>query len=507
MAIINGTPGNDTLVGTPASDTIHGGAGNDLIDGGAGNDFIYSDSGDDDIWGGQGNDTIVGNDSNQPGLVIVHYNDGPAGVTVDLRAGTATDGWGNRDTLSQIYAAVGSDFNDALTALGATSSVYLNGGAGDDKITGGWGNDGLVGGAGNDVIDGGDGIFGAANTPYGAVYRLYQATLGREPDVGGVEAWAGALKGGTALNSVASGFVGSAEFQSVYGALNNSQFVTLLYRNVLGRTPDSGGLAAWVQALNSGTSRADVVVGFSESSEFKSTTSTDVDAFMTSKFSGEHQGAIYRLYKATLGREPDGGGMVSWTNAMDTATQTIQSVAQGFVGSAEFRNTYGTLNNSQFVSLLYRNVLGRDPDQGGLAAWVNALNNGASRASVVVGFSDSAEFRASTAAGQATYMANTFGSWSDVLSGGAGNNTLIGGRGADLFVFSAGTEASNNQVYGLEGVDQLRFSGFGYGGTADVLSHMTQNGQNVVFTDGNQSITFHHATLAQLSQANIQLTA
>lgn len=504
MAIINGTPGNDTLVGTPASDTIHGGAGNDLIDGGAGNDFIYSDAGDDDIWGGQGNDTITGNNT---GAVIVHYNDGPAGVSVDLRSGTATDGWGDRDTLSQIYAVVGSDFNDTLTALGATSSVYLNGGAGDDKITGGWGNDGLVGGAGNDVIDGGDGIFGVANTAYGAVYRLYQATVAREPDVDGLEAWAGALKNGTPLTTVAAGFVGSAEFQNVYGALNNTQFVTLLYRNVLNRAPDNAGLSVWVQALNAGLSRAEVVVGFSDSAEFKNSTSVDVDAFMTSNFSGEHQGAVYRLYQATLGREPDGGGLVSWVNALDNTTQTIQAVAQGFVGSAEFQNTYGTLNNAQFVSLLYHNVLGRDADPDGLFAWVNALDHGTSRATVVLGFSNSAEFRINTAPEQATYMASTFGSWSDVLNGGAGNNTLIGGRGADLFVFSAATEASNNQVYGLEGVDQLRFSGFGYGGTADVLSHMTQNGQNVVFTDGNQSITFHHATLAQLSQANIQLTA
>jgi hypothetical protein len=36
---------------------------------------------------------------------------------------------------------------------------------------------------------------------------------------------------------------------------------------------------------------------------------------------------------------------------------------------------------------------------------------------------------------------------------------------------------------------------------------MTQNGQNVIFSDGSQSITFHHTTLAQLSQTTIQLTA
>ena len=42
MAIINGTPGNDTLNGTAGDDTITGGTGNDTINAGAGNDTIFA---------------------------------------------------------------------------------------------------------------------------------------------------------------------------------------------------------------------------------------------------------------------------------------------------------------------------------------------------------------------------------------------------------------------------------------------------------------------------------
>ena len=39
--------------------------------------------------------------------------------------------------------------------------------------------------------------------------------------------------------------------------------MTLLYNNVLDRQPDSAGMAAWTESMNSGKPRADVVVEFS----------------------------------------------------------------------------------------------------------------------------------------------------------------------------------------------------------------------------------------------------
>jgi serralysin len=36
---------------------------------------------------------------------------------------------------------------------------------------------------------------------------------------------------------------------------------------VLHRTPDAGGLQFWVDSLNTGMSRAEVLIGFSESAE------------------------------------------------------------------------------------------------------------------------------------------------------------------------------------------------------------------------------------------------
>jgi hypothetical protein len=108
--------------------------------------------------------------------------------------------------------------------------------------------------------------------------RLYDAVFGRLPDVGGLANWVNSLNTGTSLQTAAAGFVASQEFQSKYGALDNTAFVTLLYQNVLHRAPDASGLSNWVTALNSGQdNRAQVVLGFSESQEHMANTAAHID--------------------------------------------------------------------------------------------------------------------------------------------------------------------------------------------------------------------------------------
>jgi len=101
----------------------------------------------------------------------------------------------------------------------------------------------------------------------GQAYRLYQAAFDRVPDVPGLGYQTNALDTQLTLSQVAGNFIASPEFQSTYGNVSNSQFVTLLYQNVLDRAPDAGGLQYHVNRLESGVSRSDVLIGFSESPE------------------------------------------------------------------------------------------------------------------------------------------------------------------------------------------------------------------------------------------------
>jgi hypothetical protein len=102
----------------------------------------------------------------------------------------------------------------------------------------------------------------------GQAYRLYQAAFDRTPDTAGLSDWLRGMDAGMTLESVATGFIGSAEFKALYGAApSNTQFVDLLYANVLNRPADAAGYGYWLGEMQGGMARETVLIGFSESAE------------------------------------------------------------------------------------------------------------------------------------------------------------------------------------------------------------------------------------------------
>ncbi|MCV6590083.1 MAG: DUF1566 domain-containing protein [Marinobacterium sp.] len=102
----------------------------------------------------------------------------------------------------------------------------------------------------------------------GQAYRLYQAAFDRTPDKGGLGAWIHNMDNGMSLEQAGNHFINSNEFQQTYGELDNQGFIRAMYNNVLDRDPDAGGYQAWTGVLdNGGIDRAGVLAGFSESAE------------------------------------------------------------------------------------------------------------------------------------------------------------------------------------------------------------------------------------------------
>jgi hypothetical protein len=105
---------------------------------------------------------------------------------------------------------------------------------------------------------------------------------------------------------------------------------------------------------------------------------------------------VARLYYTALGRAPEFAGAYGWVNQMETQNQSVRDIAPGFINSREFAERYGTnTTDEQFVSLLYRNILGRDAEPAGAKGWTDLLANRAmTRTDVVVGTSESFEHKA-----------------------------------------------------------------------------------------------------------------
>ena len=215
--------------------------------------------------------------------------------------------------------------------------------------------------------------------------RLYSAYFLRPADAAGLLFWMRSRAQGASLQEVSDAFAGSTEFTNRYGSLADGDFVTLVYRNVLGREPEPAGLDFWMSQLTSGAmSRGQVMVGFSESAEYIRRTAT------VAPHRGS-TGAVHRLYRAYFQRDSDDTGLCYWSRLVDGGAPLVD-VSQAFAGSAEFATTYGSLTDRQFVELVYQNVLGRAGDADGVAFWTSQLTSGAmNRGEVMLNFSESPE--------------------------------------------------------------------------------------------------------------------
>ena len=99
------------------------------------------------------------------------------------------------------------------------------------------------------------------------VLRLYTKTLGRQGETMGVEDWTNRIATGQmSAEDVAKSFFFSDEYADKN--TDNETFVETLYQTFMDRTSDAAGKADWVGRLNGGTSRQEVLEGFSRSKEF-----------------------------------------------------------------------------------------------------------------------------------------------------------------------------------------------------------------------------------------------
>jgi len=94
-------------------------------------------------------------------------------------------------------------------------------------------------------------------------------------------------------------------------------------------------------------------------------------------------------YTHLLRRPPDPSGLSHFLGLLESGVNE-ETVEAQLVSSAEYIFDHGNTAVG-FITGMYQDLLGRNPDPGGLAHWLTALNNGSSNFAVAAGIVTSTE--------------------------------------------------------------------------------------------------------------------
>lgn len=224
-----------------------------------------------------------------------------------------------------------------------------------------------------------------------SIINLYEVVLDRtENQIGDEEIayWAGKILAGESVLSVINGFIYSEEFMNK--EMNDEEFITKMYQIFLDREPDTGGLNYWLDVItNRGSSRKLLVYEFAFSQEF----SNKCDTVSATPYSREEElkGFIERLYRYVLTRDADGGGIAYWVNELYSERKNGLDLVKSFFASTEFRSNT-SMSSDEFIVMTYRSILGREPGQSEIDYWKGKLAV-TSQEYIINAFLASAEFQ------------------------------------------------------------------------------------------------------------------
>ena len=230
-------------------------------------------------------------------------------------------------------------------------------------------------------------------TPF--ALRLYEEIFQRTPDSEGLAYWVNGFTNGTITASQAAfSFFISQEMDNLN--LSDREYIQRLYTVLLGRPADADGQAYWSNYLNNGVSRTGILrqlVGSSEFAGLCKSAGIELGQIPSAKDAKDANLQltvfINRQYKELLGRNGDSEGLDFWADRILKGA-SMEDISKEFVFSKEFTDkNYSDVN---FINILYRAFMGRESDAEGLSFWQTEINAGMSREDVFSKFAYSGEF-------------------------------------------------------------------------------------------------------------------
>ena len=306
-ATLQGTAGNDTLTAGSAGDTLVGGAGSDTLTGGAGVDTAG--------YAGFVHDYVL-----------------------NLSGGSGTVAGGREGGTDTLSAIENVKFLDGVLTFDPHSAAA-------------------------------------------EVVRLYDSFLGRAPDVAGFDSYLKFVASGHSFQDMADNAAASPEFANATAGLTDTQYVTYVYEHSLHREPDAGGLQTYVADLQNGAfTRTSLIVQAAESPEHVALTAPVIAQGLW--IPDEKVESLELLYDAAVQRQPDAYGLSGYAAELAAGT-TFRQIANQMSQSPEFLAAHAGQSDAQYIESLYHAELGRGSDAGGLAAYEDQLAHGFTRGDIL----------------------------------------------------------------------------------------------------------------------------
>jgi len=438
---ITGGTGNDTLVGEGGADYLVGNGGTDTVSysntaaavslnfktgvhtgdaagdtfssiekfqGSSGNDTFVSGAGADNLDGYTGNDTV-------------DYSTSGSGVTVNLTTGTGTGGDASGDVLTSIEKVIGSDFADTLSS--STAATTLAGGAGDDTY--------VVGattvvvnesaGQGFDTVQ--TSLTGLNLASFGEVEALTYTGTGNFTGYGG--AGANTITGASGNDTLAGN--GGADLLIGNGGTDTATYsttsspITLNFKTGVHTGDAAGDVFVSIEKFQ-GSSGNDTFVSGTGADNLDGYTGNDTVDYSTSSSAvtvdltagtgsgGDAQGDVLTSIERVVGSD------YADTLSSSTAGHTLE----GGLGNDVY------IANSTSVTIVEQAGAGIDEIRTNVAAyqlgWANVENLTYTGTAAFSGYGNALD---------------------NVITGGIGNDILIGKGGADTLNGGSGTDTAS----------------------------------------------------------------
>jgi len=323
------------------------------------------------------------------------------------------------------------------------------------------------------------------------IIEIYIASFDRAPDAAGLAYWvANVADQGWSISDVAKSIFQSPEVASKYpDTLSNEAFLNTVYNNTLGRDGDTAGMAYWLEQMQAGMTRDNMILTIINGAKANTGAVEDKTFLENKKDVGYHFAVTLGLDDVALAKDSL-SDITTLPSSVDEAKDRLDAYKDSLDDTIvlfEGDNSDNTINGTSTTNHIY-SFDGNDIITAG-----DGDNTVVSGRGIDTVYAGSGNDIIKARAGDDTVYA---GSGNDTIYGDEGNDSLHAGDGDDIIYGGDDNDyiygdKGNDTIHGGDGNDTID-GGAGddiiYGDTGDDTIDAGEGKNFVIAGDGNDII-------------------